>query len=132
MIWNIVGINNRIDFKLRSQIADSAQSVSANIAEGYSRRSIKEYIQHLYISLGSLSETLSRAISLREAEQIQKDEFQKIDTLHYEIENKLLRLVKVLEKKREQGSWINRISDDVFDSYNKDFFNSTEKNKEDD
>src|SRR5262245_771772 len=60
LVWRIVYINKKIDFKLRSQIADAAQSVSANISEGYSRRSIHEYIQHVYIAVSSLSETLSR------------------------------------------------------------------------
>jgi len=31
------------DFKLRSQFTDSAQSVSANVAEGYGRRTLPEY-----------------------------------------------------------------------------------------
>jgi hypothetical protein len=44
LTWKITFVDCKIDFKLRSQIADSAQSVSANIAEGYSRRSINEYI----------------------------------------------------------------------------------------
>ena len=64
LVWGIV-VKAKIDFKLRAQIADAAQSVAANIAEGYSRRSIKEYIQFLYTSLGSLSETLSRSIALK-------------------------------------------------------------------
>ena len=48
LVWRIVYKENSIDFKLRTQIADAAQSVSSNIAEGYSRRSINEYIQFLY------------------------------------------------------------------------------------
>jgi 23S rRNA-intervening sequence protein len=35
------------------QAIASADSVHRNIAEGYCRRSIREYIQHLYVALGS-------------------------------------------------------------------------------
>jgi len=111
LVYRIAFIDTKIDFKLRSQIVDSAQSVSANIAEGYSRRSIHEYLQHLYIALGSLSETLTRVIGLRETEQIAEIKFQEFDKLHYEVENMLLRLVESLETKRDSGTWITRISD---------------------
>lgn len=37
-VWKTVYVDVKLDFKLRSQIADAAQSVSSNIAEGYSRR----------------------------------------------------------------------------------------------
>jgi len=50
------------DFKLKSQFRDAAQSVSANIAEGYRRRSLPEYLQYLYTAKGSLAETLTRGI----------------------------------------------------------------------
>src|SRR2546423_5942090 len=33
------------DFKLKSQFADVVQSAPANIAEGYSRRTLAEYLQ---------------------------------------------------------------------------------------
>src|SRR5439155_9476711 len=52
------------DFKLKSQFMDAAQSVSANVAEGYGRRTLPEYIQFLYTSKGSLAETLTRAAGL--------------------------------------------------------------------
>jgi len=86
LVWKVVYQDNKIDFKLRAQIADAPQSVSSNIAEGYSRRSINEYLQFLYIALSSLSETLTRAIGLKETEQITQDEFKEIDSLHYEVE----------------------------------------------
>lgn len=43
-------------YGLTSQIRRSVVSVSANIAEGAARNSRKEFMQFLYISLGSLSE----------------------------------------------------------------------------
>lgn len=117
LVWATVNSEAKIDYKLRSQIADSAQSVSSNIAEGYSRRSINEYIQFLYIALASLSETFTRAIGLKETGQITDDQFKRIDALLYEVENKLLSLVKSLEKKREAGSWISQISEEQEEYY---------------
>ena len=111
LIWETVYFETKVDYKIRSQVADSSQSVSSNIAEGYSRRSINEYIQFLYISLASLSETLTRAIGLKVTGQISEPQFQQIDALHYEVENKLLRLIERLEKKRDDGTWVNRISE---------------------
>lgn len=109
MIWKAVYQEIHLDYKLRAQIADAAQPVSGNIAEGYSRRSIREYLQHLYISLGSLSEMLTRTIGLKVTEQLTEGRFNEIDTLHYEVENKLLRLVQSLEAKKDKGDWNERV-----------------------
>lgn len=125
LVWQIVK-DLKINFKLRVQIIDAAQSVSSNIAEGYSRRSINEYMQHLYIALGSLSETLTRIIGLKETNQITDEQFERIDILHYEIENKLIRLIESLEKKKNDGTWINRISEE-FTEYTSNEFSAGEK-----
>jgi len=114
VVWCLVN-EAKLDFKLRSQIADAAQPVSANIAEGYSRRSINEYMQHLYISFASLSETLSRAIAFLEAGQITRPQFQELDVLHYEVENKLCHLPGSLEQKKGDGSWINKVSEETME-----------------
>ena len=113
LVCRIVYQDNKIEFKLRAQIADSAQSVSSNISEGYSRRSINEYIQHVYIALGSLSETLTRAIAFKAAGQISSEQFKEIDVLHYEVENNLWKLLERLEQKRDDGSWVTRASEDM-------------------
>ena len=43
-------------YGLTSQIRRAAVSIPSNIAEGAARQTSKEYIQYLYIALGSLSE----------------------------------------------------------------------------
>ena len=96
---------NVADFRLRSQVNDAAQSVSANVAEGYCRRSLPEYLQFLYIAKGSLGETLTRIIGLQRVGLITAEQFEEIDVLHYEVENKLLGLIRSLESKRANGSW---------------------------
>jgi four helix bundle protein len=93
------------DFKLKSQFRDAAQSVSANIAEGYGRRSLPEYLQFLYIAKGSLAEALTRAIGLQIVKLVSPEDFETFDQLHYEVENKLLRLIESLENKRRTNDW---------------------------
>jgi four helix bundle protein len=93
------------DFKLRSQITDAAQSVSANIAEGYGRRTLPEYLQFLYTAKGSLGECLTRTVGLRRVDLLTAGQLEAIDVLHYEVENKLLALIRSLEAKRADDSW---------------------------
>ncbi|HEY1581939.1 MAG TPA: four helix bundle protein [Chthoniobacterales bacterium] len=112
LVWDVAFVKSTIDFKLRAQLADAAQSVSANISEGYGRRSVKEYIQYLYIALGSLAETMTRSIGLMRTGQIKAERFEEIDALHYEVENRLLRLIEKLEQKRDDGDWTDRIAED--------------------
>src|SRR5688572_5046889 len=89
LVWKMAYLEAKIDFKLRAQFADAAQSIAANISEGYGRRSAKEYIQFLYIALGSAGETMTRAIGLNQTEQIYADRLREFDVLHYEVENRL-------------------------------------------
>jgi len=106
------------DLKLKSQFRDAAQSVSANIAEGYGRRPLPEYLQFLYTAKGSLAETLTRAIGLRTVEFISDSDFENFDKLHYEVENKLLRLIESLEAKRRTGEWCDMLPPTVHSSNN--------------
>jgi len=110
--WRMAFQEAKIDFKLRSQFVDAAQSIASNIAEGYGRRSVKEYIQFLYVSLGSLAETFTRGLGLNRTGQISDERFRDFDLLHYEVENRLLRLIEKLEQKRDDGDWIARIAED--------------------
>src|SRR5215469_12203078 len=65
-------------FELRrvsSQAIASADSVHRNIAEGYCRRSLREYLQFLNIALGSLGESVSGHYAYRKAEQLSQVDF---------------------------------------------------------
>lgn len=47
------------DFSLIDQIKRASTSICANIAEGYGRRSKKEFVQFLSIALGSTNEVIA-------------------------------------------------------------------------
>ncbi len=95
--------------RIASQQIASVDSVHRNIAEGYCRRSIKEYLNFLNISLGSLGESVSGLFGYVNAKQISKAHFEKLDSLAYKLENGLLKLVESLERKRDQGDWIDSL-----------------------
>jgi four helix bundle protein len=95
--------------RVASQQIASADSVHRNIAEGYCRRSIKEYLNFLNISLGSLGESVSGLCCYRKAKQISEEQFERLDTQAYKLENGLLKLVESLERKRDRGDWIDHL-----------------------
>ncbi len=91
--------------KVSSNALDAVHSISRNIAEGYCRRSLKRYLNHLNIALGSCGEFHSCYESFRQAGQITVNEYEKLDQLHYKVENGLLKLVGSLQKKQTSGNW---------------------------
>ena len=95
--------------RIASQAISSRDSVHRNIAEGYCRRSIHEYLNFLNIALGSLGESVSGLHAYRKVKQITEDEFERLDSLAYKLENGLIKLVESLEKKREHGEWTDHL-----------------------
>jgi four helix bundle protein len=91
--------------KVASNSIDAAHSISRNIAEGYGRRSLKEYLNYLNFALGSCGEFHSCYVSAMKADQISKNDFEEIDRLHYKVENELLKLIESLQKKQHGGEW---------------------------
>ena len=95
--------------RVTRQAIASSDSVHRNIAEGYCRRSIHEYLNYLNIALGSLGESVSGLHAYRKAEQLAEENFETLDSMAYKLENGLLKLVESLEEKREQGDWIDHL-----------------------
>ncbi len=95
--------------RVARQAIASSDSVHRNIAEGYCRRSIHEYLNYLNIALGSLGESVSGLHAYRKAEQLTEEDFENLDSTAYKLENGLLKLVESLEEKRERGDWIDHL-----------------------
>lgn len=91
------------------QAIASADSVHRNIAEGYCRRSIREYIQHLYVALGSLGESVSGYHAYRKAGQLSEPDFEILDRQAFKLENGLLCLIESLERKRYSDTWTEKL-----------------------
>jgi four helix bundle protein len=95
--------------RVGSQAIAASDSVHRNIAEGYCRKSIREYLNFLNIALSSLRENVSGLHAYRVAGQIAEEDFQMLDQLAYKLENGLLKLVESLERKRLNGDWIDTL-----------------------
>jgi four helix bundle protein len=91
--------------KVVSNSIDAAHSISRNIAEGYCRKSIKEYLNSLNYSLGSCGELHSCYYACFKANQITETDFEKIDELHFKVENQLLKLIESVQLKQKENSW---------------------------
>jgi four helix bundle protein len=66
------------DFRLTSQITAAAVSVMSNTAEGFSRRSNKEFVQFLFISKSSATEVQSEAYVALDQNYIDQSTFEAI------------------------------------------------------
>jgi four helix bundle protein len=95
--------------RVASQGIASADSVHRNIAEGYCRRSVREYLNVLNYALGSLGESVSGLNAYVKAGQLQQSEFEILNALAYKLENGLLKLVESLERKEMAGDWMDHL-----------------------
>jgi four helix bundle protein len=63
------------DYRLRGQMQGAAISVMSNIAEGFSRRSAREFAQFLFVSKASLAEVQSQLYVALDQSYISKEDF---------------------------------------------------------
>ncbi|MCX6094923.1 MAG: four helix bundle protein [Candidatus Bipolaricaulota bacterium] len=66
------------DFVLRDQIRRAAVSMPSNIAEGFSRRSNKEFVQFLFVAKGSAAEAQSQLYLARDQGYLPEEEFDRV------------------------------------------------------
>ena len=84
-------------FGLTSQIRRAAVSIPSNIAEGAARKSLKEYIQFLYVALGSASE-VDTQLELIKRLGFAEISIEILDKIEH-VKKMLLNIIKVLKAK---------------------------------
>lgn len=99
LVYEITVKNNFAkDFALRDQIRRSAVSVMANIAEGFGRRSSKEFANFLNIAHASAAETQSHLYIALDLNYINQEDFKKIYDLYDENSRMIMGLSQHLRK----------------------------------
>ena len=84
---------------LTSQVIRAAVSAPANIAEGYSRGSLREYLHHLSIARGSLAETEYYLHFMRRNGIVDVDSCDRLCAMYSEAASVLYALIRSLSKK---------------------------------
>lgn len=87
----------RKHYRLIEQLEAASTSPSMNIAEGKGRFSKKEFIHYLYISRGSVFETITLLVIIQRMGWITDDTFGQIKTKGEEITKMLNSLIKSIK-----------------------------------
>lgn len=86
-------------FSLTNQVRRAVVSIPSNIAEGWARKGLGEYIQFLRVAYGSASEVETQLILSRKLEFGSLDEYKKIEDLLSEVQKMLYVLMKNLKER---------------------------------
>jgi len=82
------------DFAFKNQIQRAAVSVMNNIAEGFERKSNKEFRYFLFVSKGSVAEVRSMLYLARDLKKISDSDFEDLYNQTLEISRLLSGLIK--------------------------------------
>lgn len=85
-------------YGLASQMRRAAVGIPSNIAEGYGRKSTKEYAQFYSIAYGSALELETQIIIAEELELAKKEDFTTVE----ELLNEILRMLNSMTSKMKQ------------------------------
>jgi len=84
------------DFGFKDQIQRASVSIMNNIAEGFERRSNKEFSHFLYIAKGSCGEVRSMLVLAKELNKITEHDYNILFPLSEEISKMISGLIKIL------------------------------------
>ena len=90
-------------FELSSQLRRAAVSVPSNIAEGYNRRTRKDYVRFLWMASGSLGELGTQLLLSKDLGLCHEAEVAPVIDATIEVERMLRALIRSLEEKRQSA-----------------------------
>jgi four helix bundle protein len=92
----------REEFALASQMRRSSVSIASNIAEGAARQGDKEFVQYLYVSLGSASELDTQIEIAKLAELAPSDSLEKVASDLTSVSKMLQGLIRSVKAKSKR------------------------------
>ena len=84
------------DYKFREQIQSASVSIMSNIAEGFSRRSTREFTRFLFIAKGSAAEVQSQLYVALDQGYISQEKFNELYTKSGEVARLISGLIHLL------------------------------------
>ena len=106
MVIKIYGVTKTFPpeeiYRLVDQICRSASSVPANIVEGQSRNTTKEYLKFLYNARGSLEETRYHLLLSRDLGYLDLKRYNDLEKGFTEVSLMLNALIKSMKKEMEK------------------------------
>ena len=93
------------EFRLTGQMRGAAVSVFGNIAEGYGRNAIGDYIRFCEIARGSLAELGSYIEFCQKQKMLRSQDEARLLDLYNHTWNTLGALIRSLRKKKLDGTW---------------------------
>jgi four helix bundle protein len=105
VVYNAVKSNKKFvsDYKFGQQIQSAAVSIMSNIAEGFSRRSTKEFTQFLFIGKGSVAEVQSQLYVALDQGYISQEKFNEVYFKSDEVARLISGFIKYLLSKEKQS-----------------------------
>ena len=104
MIYDVVKSNKKFgsDYKFREQIQSAAVSIMSNIAEGFSRRSAREFTQFFFIAKGSAAEVQSQLYVALDQGYITQEKFNELYSKSDEVARLISGFIQYLLGKEKQ------------------------------
>lgn len=90
------------DFRFKEQIESAAVSIMSNIAEGFSRRSTKEFTQFLFVAKGLTAEVQSQLYIALDQGYISQEKFSELYAKSDEVARLLSGFIQYLLSKQKE------------------------------